>query len=81
MKTPQTPQTPQTPKALKTPEPPASTALGQDAAKAEADKTQSTQPPAEATLADVLAPLGTPRDNRPSMLADRPPRDASTFQK
>ena len=74
-------KTPQTPKALKTPEAPASAPLGQEAAKAEADKTPSTQPPAETTLADVLAPLGTPRDNRLSIVVDRPPRDATIFQK
>ena len=74
-------KTPQMPKALKTPEPSASAALGQDAAKAEADQTPNTQSPAETTLADVLAPLGTPHDNRLSIVADRPPKDATCLQK
>ena len=73
-------KTPQMPKALKTPEPSASAALGQDAAKAEADQTPSTQPPVNATLADALPP-GPPHDERLSMLADRPPKDATIFQK
>lgn len=72
-------KTPQIPKALKTPEPSASAALGQDAAKAEADQTPSTQPPA-AALADALPP-GPPHDERPNMLADRPPKEATRFQK
>ena len=66
-------KTPQTPKA------PVPAALGQDAAKAEADQTPSTQPPA-AALADALPP-GPPHDERLSMLADRPPKDATIFQK
>ena len=72
-------KTPQMPKALKTPEPSASAALGQDAAKAEADQTPSTQPPA-AALADALPP-GLPHDEHPRMVAERAPRDATIFQK
>lgn len=72
-------KTPQMPKALKTPEPSASAALGQDAAKAEADKTPNTQPPAT-SLADALPP-GPPHDERPRMVAERAPRDVGIFQK
>ncbi len=34
-----------------------------------------------AALADVLTPQGTPHDNRPSMVAERPPKDALKYQK
>ena len=34
-----------------------------------------------AALADVLAPQGVPYDNRPSIVAERPPKDALKHQK
>ena len=41
----------------------------------------NTQSPAAAALTDVLAPQGMPHDNRLSIFAERPPKDALKLQK
>ena len=41
----------------------------------------NTQSPAAATLTDVLTPQGVPHDNRLSIFAERPTKDALKLQK